>query len=219
MTMGDFLFAWETCRLDLLESSDSMASCLLKHMERRREKLFSPAVVAALFMDPRVNFGGSEFLTDDDRRVAINHLMKLGNALKNDGEEVDARPNVPVPTTSTTSEPSRMEKFLRRRTPTKAPDNLNIEQALRGMALQERLCADDDVLEYWEGKKKAEPQLYAISQVALAVPCTQVSVERAFNSLALILSDRRLRLSNENLTNILLIKLNAVLFDKIDLKL
>ena len=41
----------------------------------------------------------------------------------------------------------------------------------------------------------------------------QVSVERAFSALALILSKTRTQLSEEHLDNILLLKLNAPLFE------
>ncbi|XP_052565472.1 zinc finger BED domain-containing protein 4-like [Culex pipiens pallens] len=224
MTMGDFLFAWETCRLELEDSTSNMAKCLIRHMDRRRVKLFSPPVVAALYLDPRVNFHGSELLTDVDRKVAVDHLLELWNSLKDDQESQpnappkDKRTTVTTSSPSTTSQPSKMELFLRRKSPTKSPECLNIEQKLHELSLQPRVSCDDDVLEFWDCKKKLEPELYALAQVALAVPCTQVSVERSFNSLALILSDRRLRLGNANLTNILLVKLNAVLFELIDLK-
>lgn len=52
------------------------------------------------------------------------------------------------------------------------------------------------------------PELYEIAMVILAVPTTQVSVERTFSTLKLILSDLRSSLSDKTLQNILLVKLN-----------
>lgn len=61
--------------------------------------------------------------------------------------------------------------------------------------------------------RSAEPELYELSQMVLAAPCTQVSVERSFSALSVILTDRRLRISDENLANILFVKLNDDLFN------
>jgi hypothetical protein len=52
-----------------------------------------------------------------------------------------------------------------------------------------------NILQYWELKKTAEPELHTISQVILAIPSTQVSVERAFSALALILTYLRTRVT------------------------
>jgi hAT family C-terminal dimerisation region len=45
-------------------------------------------------------------------------------------------------------------------------------------------------------RRFADPQLFGLSQVVLAVPPTQVSVERAFSALGLILTARRNRLGD-----------------------
>lgn len=42
----------------------------------------------------------------------------------------------------------------------------------------------------------------------LAVPGTQVSVERLFSQLTFILNDRRERITEENLNNVLLVRTN-----------
>lgn len=79
------------------------------------------------------------------------------------------------------------------------------------------MSADSCVLDFWEQKKPSEPHLYALAQVVLAASCTQVSVERAFSALGLILTERRERLSEENLERILFVKLNDELFDLVKL--
>lgn len=72
-----------------------------------------------------------------------------------------------------------------------------------------------DVWQHWMGRKTSHPQLYEVAKVIFAVPSTQVSVERAFSALGLVLTERRTRLSETSLSNILLIKLNIWLFDNI----
>lgn len=62
------------------------------------------------------------------------------------------------------------------------------------------------IFEYWE--KRRDSPLYNIATTILSVPCTQVSVERSFSALKFVYSDLREKLSNENIENILLIRLN-----------
>ena len=65
---------------------------------------------------------------------------------------------------------------------------------------------------FWESKTNQWPELYFISQIVLAVPPTQVTVERAFSGLSLVLTNRRCRLTKEFLSDILTVKLNSELF-------
>jgi hAT family C-terminal dimerisation region len=70
-----------------------------------------------------------------------------------------------------------------------------------------------NVVEYWEKKRYTHPEMYGLSQLAFAVPPTQVSVERAFSALRLILTYLRYNLAPQLLEDLLLVKLN---FDLID---
>ncbi|XP_036317372.1 uncharacterized protein LOC118732350, partial [Rhagoletis pomonella] len=71
----------------------------------------------------------------------------------------------------------------------------------------------DDVLKFWKGKQYTDPELYELSNVCFAVPPTQVTIERAFSTLRLVLTDYRNQLSQETLENILLVKLNPSFLD------
>lgn len=63
-------------------------------------------------------------------------------------------------------------------------------------------------MEYWEEKKFVYPNLYQLAKVVHSVPATQVSVERAFSALRLVLTDLRCNLSAETLQKIMFVKLN-----------
>lgn len=65
-----------------------------------------------------------------------------------------------------------------------------------------------NVLKYWEKMKSSEPYLYKLAQIVMAVPASQVSVERCFSALKFILSDHRYNLSDESVKNVLLVRLN-----------
>jgi hAT family C-terminal dimerisation region len=64
------------------------------------------------------------------------------------------------------------------------------------VANQVQLPLSENILRSWEMRWFADPQLFGLSQVVLPVPPTQVSVERAFSALWLILTARRNRLGD-----------------------
>jgi len=66
----------------------------------------------------------------------------------------------------------------------------------------------EDIMKYWESKKFTYPRLYQLAKILHSVPATQVSVERAFSALKLILSDLRCNLSSESIKKLLFLKLN-----------
>lgn len=71
-----------------------------------------------------------------------------------------------------------------------------------------RVDIDSNLVEYWERKKYFFPYLKEIFDVVHAVPATQVSVERSFSALRLVLSDLRCNLSDTTLEVIMFLKLN-----------
>lgn len=72
-----------------------------------------------------------------------------------------------------------------------------------------------DVWNHWVARKASHPELHAVAMVALAAPSNQTSVERAFSALAIVLSDLRTGLGEDVLSNILMVKLNKDLLEKI----
>jgi hAT family C-terminal dimerisation region len=90
-----------------------------------------------------------------------------------------------------------------------------MQQKILNISNQVQLSLSDNVLHNWEMRRYDEPNLFKISQVVLAVPPTQVSVERAFSALGLILTARRNRLSDKTIDDLLVCKLNSDVFDRI----
>ncbi|XP_058456877.1 uncharacterized protein LOC131434241 [Malaya genurostris] len=78
-------------------------------------------------------------------------------------------------------------------------------------------CSDVrfDILKYWESHKIISPILHRLAMVVLVAPSTQVSVERAFSGLKLILTDHRMRLCEKSVENLLVLKLNSDLLEQI----
>lgn len=72
-----------------------------------------------------------------------------------------------------------------------------------------RLPLNNNILEFYHSIKFRKPHLYKLALTVLATPATQVSVERAFSALNFILTEKRNKLSQENLNSLLVVKLNS----------
>jgi hypothetical protein len=96
-------------------------------------------------------------------------------------------------------------------------DPVSIRTRLEDLSLRDRVASNTNIIDYWNFSKLLDPEVGQLAEIALAVPATQVSVERAFSGLALVLSPNRTSLSAANMENILLSKLNKELFDNLNL--
>ena len=63
-------------------------------------------------------------------------------------------------------------------------------------------------MKYWEDNKRAYPYLYELAKVVHCVPATQVTVERSFSALKLVLSDLICNISADSIEKIMFVKLN-----------
>lgn len=76
---------------------------------------------------------------------------------------------------------------------------------------EKRIDINQDIVEY-QGKQKYKlPYLSKLALIIHAVPATQVSVERAFSALKIMLDDLRCNLPLENLEKLMFVKLNFML--------
>lgn len=116
---------------------------------------------------------------------------------------------------------SRMEMILQQKEyemeQSASVDRDNIDSKLRDYALLKRSAIDTNIFTYWAEKKSTHKELYELSTVTNSVPITQVTVERAFSSMAFIFTALRNSLAPETLENLLLIRLNRDIFDELPL--
>lgn len=96
-------------------------------------------------------------------------------------------------------------------------DCYSIQECLNNLQYEDKLPFTTNILGVWRTRSLKNTILAKIAEVALAVPATQVSVERAFGALPIVMTKNRRNLSSEHLENVLLLKLNHTLIDKIDL--
>lgn len=125
-----------------------------------------------------------------------------------------------VPPQQSNSRVSRLEQMLQRNTNPKALASCaDLSNQLRKFSVLERLPLDTNILHWWEENKHDNADLYRLASIALAVPCTQVSVERAFSGFGQVLTPARTKLGKEKLEMVLFIKLNADLFRTYDVNI
>lgn len=67
---------------------------------------------------------------------------------------------------------------------------------------------NEDNLVLWSNNSATSPDVIGVAQTILALPITQVSVERAFSHLPQVITNRRGNLLNSTVENILIRKLN-----------
>lgn len=88
-------------------------------------------------------------------------------------------------------------------------------QQLKTIDVEPRRQHNFDVWQFWMQRRHTHPELYAVAMVVLTTPSNQVSVERAFSALSLILSDHRIALGEDILADILIVKLNHEVYETI----
>lgn len=76
VTFGDFFLIWERCTFEVKNTQDEMALTLASKMDGRRTKLMdNPSFLAAIYLDQRINFRNTPFMTKDQKEVALVSIM------------------------------------------------------------------------------------------------------------------------------------------------
>ncbi|XP_070073977.1 uncharacterized protein [Drosophila takahashii] len=196
------------------ELSKAIGTQILNSIEKRTKALFSNKfIVSCLFLDPRFQ----HTLTVQQRSDAISHLKSIWDRL------YDLNPTGNLCSTPASSssnlesefldeEDELLNAYLEEGVETQFSSVLDVYSKIENLQLPFKRI-DVDVLAFWKGKQCTEQELYAISNVCFGVPPTQVSIERAFSALRLVLTDYRSRLNQDVLENILLVKLNPSFLD------
>lgn len=208
-TLSDFYGYWHILRLKVSKQDHELATLISTEMNEREEILLqNPLLLSAVYLDPRYQRG----LNDNGKAIAVQYLKNLHFKIK--AIEKASVPSDQLNEHSRRSSFDDIESFLdsiqnsdHNRANGTAPSSDEILDALHAF-YGVRETARIDVLEYWEKRKVANPQLYELSCTVFAVPPTQTTVERCFSSLPVVITSRRSRLGQDSLENILLLRLN-----------
>ncbi|XP_053692107.1 uncharacterized protein LOC128740574 [Sabethes cyaneus] len=192
------------------------AAQLVKTLTDRLVKLKeSQAFQMCLYIDPRLNFLNSKLFTNDEKQLiqvcwvtTWNRISKLKpSPLSSLMAESEAN--------SSQVDDVITELFGGTLSKTDNDNESSFVQQLKALDAEPRQSHTSDIFQHWLKRRESHPELFEVAMVVLATPSNQVSVERAFSALALVLSPHRTGLGQDTLENILLIKLNRDIFQKI----
>lgn len=108
-----------------------------------------------------------------------------------------------------------LEEECRRASTSKLnPSETDLKLKLLSLAnLKTRLSSGTDIFKYWESRRYEDEELYELAMIALSASVTQVSVERCFSAIKLLLEDHRLRMSPTMLNDLMIIRFNRDLLE------
>lgn len=166
---------------------------------------------------------GALYFITDEKQNAIQHLIALWNVkCKLTKDNINANINQATSNNDAEAETvSKMEMLLRQREieneESRSPGEDHIRSDLIKFGMVKRSLLGDSTIDFWAKNKTIFKDVYELSKIVNAVPVTQVTVERAFSSVAFILTALRNSLSPDTLENILIIRLNKEIYRKIPL--
>ncbi|XP_008183785.1 uncharacterized protein LOC103309632 [Acyrthosiphon pisum] len=195
-----------------MTSYDSFISnSIVEAIQRRETTLFNcDSFKLAIFLDGRVNV----LLDENTLREAENHLILLSSELHNIDPVIREGPTVSTNNIEC-NEVDDLELELRTAAAERSSGLVSSQdQAVLDNFMQfPREDKSKNIMDIWTRLKKMYPLMYEWALVALALPTTQVTVERLFSSLKFILNDQRNRMSPSLLEDIMVVRSNY-LFDK-----
>ncbi|XP_059217390.1 zinc finger BED domain-containing protein 4-like [Stomoxys calcitrans] len=209
LVIGDFFGVWIKMRLEISSMKQNMAKDLMACLMQREDVLLSQTtVISALYLDPRYK----SLLNRESALNAKRYLLETWRQIQNLKSETTMQDKNNGDVSSTLGhELSEVDAFLQSQSNTAIPEVVvredEIKESINSFQHYPRITAQSDILEFWDARR-SHP-LYDIACVVLGVPATQVSVERNFSALKFIYNHLRCRLTEENLSNILLINLNT----------
>lgn len=218
ITMSDMYGVWLELEIRLKKMKNcSFATVILDKLVQRRTQMNiveNDVMLSAIFLDLRFH----RHLSIEQKDKASKHLHYLSQKMSLKGNKQIYVPPSKPHTVSTSD--SMLENILQEIESTEGNSCATVPSIMNNTLNEEiisfceigRANATVDVIAGWEARRFKFPILYELARTVLAVAPTEVSVERNFSILELVLSKRRNRLTNEHLEMILFIKLNSSLF-------
>lgn len=233
LTLSDFYGYWLECIIEIEKMNTSFSKLLLKFMRQRQSVLLNNDILlAAVFLDPRYKIlldeNKIERAKDHLKKVWIRQLkIKMMN--EEPENEVDRERDTDTDSSGHHSVSDDFDNYLKLKekeinvskrlfgTKKKQQNSLlsssryNIDTLLNNYeTTQGRINRKENVLMFWEENKNNFPELYKLSLIVMAVPSTQVSVERLFSGLKFVLSPQRSNIKEKHLEEQLLVRTNRI---------
>jgi hypothetical protein len=222
--VGGEAFAYlKSCLILVQAVSNELSEIFYPILKKRADKLMSePSILASVFFDPRY----SCLLEPTQQQIATNYIINLDLYLTNelnyynkaseDHENQIAIIASPETSSSMVDNSANLDDIVNNllnnskeaivESPQKAFD---LKISLMKFS-RVRLPRQMDIFKYWETLSEDNEfrPLYHLATTCIALPVTQVSVERCFSTLKFILNDLRYNIEDKILEDILLVNLN-----------
>lgn len=215
LSIPTFFFEWQKAKakLELKPSESAQAKQLLELISiREKEILSSPAVLAGIFLDPRMKtlltteqieaakkvirlvYDKKRTLRSDDS-VECDENRAEDVLMESDDEELKAlEGKLGNADSQNTGYCTNKVDYLQR--------ELNIYQSIS------RVSPNSDVSKYWTNAFQEFPSIASVALDVISVPVTEVSVERVFSHLNYIMNKYRTSLDEGLLEDILFLRMN-----------
>lgn len=222
-TLSDFYKCWVVVQLKLtirteMPSKTKLETYLLESLMSRKHQIIDNCLMrCAMLLDPRF----CDEIIDDQLADTKDLLVNIWNQLKTFKNRVYAAELTPE-VAKTSSSADIFAQYIKNKIKKRNQDldsTITDDEVLTSIDLfvkDEALQTTDDswsIFKFWAEKKNKNPVLYELAMVIHAIAPTQVTVERNFSVLAYVYNARRSNLSQKLLENILMIVLNADLFE------
>lgn len=224
--LTDFYGCWIKIQIDLKKRVQNenftidLAQRLLDSMDKRKKDLLQhPGFICGMYLDPRFHCE----LTAAERRISKETFWQRIRLLNK---------------TETIEEPviDELEEYLSSKNQTNVSDvirdfsgkaNMNLSNEEFGSMLTKyetnltRLHHSTSILDYWAGRTSSSShvkdliEVQMVAFIVIGTPSTQVPCERSFSHLNFIFNDRRSKLEQGRLEDILLIRTNPQLFEEV----
>lgn len=223
--LSDFFGSWHFLKCSLhefenrLDNVTDLASSLLVKMKAYEiELMLNPLLLSAVYLDPRYALT----LKGEEKIIARSKLTEIYKRINNKETEDNVSTSSSNKMNKFSSYLSTLAKARNSVAPRVADDGaiftnelLALEQDFNDFEEEEVLPPKTNILLYWEKKKKHFLKLYKLTNTIMSVPSSQNSVERDFSSFAFIYDAKRTGLDPAMLQNILLIRNNKDVFEKV----
>lgn len=177
----------------------NLAKNLLTAMDRRAPCLFrSPLFLCSVYLDPRIMFT----LTSDQKLTAAMDLIKRHERII----ETNTK------TTNCEVNDTLDEIQLEYQHNEQQSNSDRLVQVMTQYESEKPYNIKEPVMKFWQENEGEYRLLRSLANIIHAVPSNQCCTERAFSSLSYIRNKYRMSLSPQNLSNVLMIRLNKDVF-------
>lgn len=204
--LSDFYIGWLRVKRNLQRFVKSaprfnLAGKLVDNMDKRSPSLFkSPLFLCSVFLDPRIMF----ILSDEQKATAAMDIIKIHERVTESSKIYDEN--------SGNDTLDEIQNEFRAQHIGQQNASVNLLQVISTYETEQPCDMKKPVMEFWEKNADKYSLLVPIADILHAVPSNQTCTERAFSSLSYIRSKHRMSMSDQNLSNVLMVRLNKEIY-------